>query len=185
MCARPLEGRISYVCLDYVFLVISMVGLLRKDWASLYTHIFILAKELRPRFTALFGIHVAIFLGTVLLFVIVNLTYLPHDPSIYIKLHHKFDIKKMKKSNWKKLGEKQSILGQTGKIFPICRTWFSMRSTYSDPLLKAFLVSKFAPSMLFRKDYLSTFPPNWNFSIWPPFTPPKVRYPNTTSSMSK
>ena len=52
------------------FSVISMVGLLRKQGASLYTHIFILAKELRPGFAALFGIHVAIFLGIVLFFVI-------------------------------------------------------------------------------------------------------------------
>ena len=37
-----------------------------------------------------------------------NLTYLHHDPSMYIKLHHKFSIKKVKKSNWPKLGEKQS-----------------------------------------------------------------------------
>lgn len=29
-----------------------------------------------------------------------NLTYLHHDPSIYMKLHHKFYIKKMKNSNW-------------------------------------------------------------------------------------
>ena len=36
-----------------------------------------------------------------------NLTYLHHDPSMYIKLHHKLDIKKVKKSNWQKLGEKQ------------------------------------------------------------------------------
>ena len=49
------------------------VGLLRKKGTSLYTHIFILAKELRPGFVALFGIHVAICLGTMLLFVIVNL----------------------------------------------------------------------------------------------------------------
>ena len=35
---------------------------------------------------------------------------------MYMKLHHKFDIKKVKKSNWQMLGEKQSILGQTGKI---------------------------------------------------------------------
>ena len=53
--------------------VISMFGLLRKQGASLYTHISILAKELRPGFAALFGIHVEICLGTVLFFVIVNL----------------------------------------------------------------------------------------------------------------
>ena len=46
-----------------------------------------------------------------------NLTYLHHDPSMYIKLHHKFDIKKVKKSNWQKLGEKQSIPSQTGPNF--------------------------------------------------------------------
>ena len=28
-----------------------------------------------------------------------NITYLHHDPSIYIKLHHKFAIRKVKKSN--------------------------------------------------------------------------------------
>ena len=46
-----------------------------------------------------------------------NLTSLHHDPSMYNELHHKFDIKKVKKPNWKKLGEKHSILGQTGPTF--------------------------------------------------------------------
>ena len=46
-----------------------------------------------------------------------NLTYLHHDPSMYMKLHHKFGNKKMKKLSWKKLGEKQSIPGQTGPNF--------------------------------------------------------------------
>ena len=46
-----------------------------------------------------------------------NLTYLHHYPPMYIKLHHNFDINKVKKSNWKKLGEKQSIPSQTGPNF--------------------------------------------------------------------
>ena len=53
--------------------VISMVGLLRKLGASLYTHINILAKELRPGFAALFEIHVAFCFGIVLSSVILNL----------------------------------------------------------------------------------------------------------------
>ena len=62
------------LCLSILcfFLVINMFGLLRKKRTSLYTHIFILAKELRLGFVALFRIHVAICLGTMLLFVIVN-----------------------------------------------------------------------------------------------------------------
>ena len=36
---------------------------------------------------------------------------------MYIKLNHKFDTKKVKNSNWKKLGEKQSIPDQTGPNF--------------------------------------------------------------------
>ena len=54
------------------FSVISMVGLLRKQGASLYTHISILAKELRLGFAALFGIHVEFCFGIVISFVIVN-----------------------------------------------------------------------------------------------------------------
>ena len=50
-----------------------------------------------------------------------NLTQLHQYPSIYIKLHHKFDTKKEKSQFVKELGEKQSILGQTGKIFPMHR----------------------------------------------------------------
>lgn len=53
--------------------VISMVGLLRKLGALTYTHISILAKELRLGFAALFGIHVAFCFGIVISSVIVNL----------------------------------------------------------------------------------------------------------------
>jgi len=53
------------------FSVISMVGLLRKQRASLYTHINILAKELRPGLATLFGILVAFCFGTLLSFVFV------------------------------------------------------------------------------------------------------------------
>jgi len=55
------------------FSVISMVGLLRKQGDSLYTHINILAKELRPGFATLFRIPVAFYFGTVIFFVIMNL----------------------------------------------------------------------------------------------------------------
>ena len=47
-----------------------------------------------------------------------NLTYLHQDPSIYMKLHHNFDIKKEKSQTVKKLDEKQSILGQTEQNLP-------------------------------------------------------------------
>ena len=74
MWARPLEARMSYgfsiLCGSSV---ISMVGILRKPWASLYTHISILAKELRPGFAARFGILVAFCFGIVIFFVILNL----------------------------------------------------------------------------------------------------------------
>ena len=74
MWARPLEARLSYgLSILCSFLVISMVGLFRKPWASLYTHISLLAKELRPGFVALFGIPVAFCFGTVLFLVILNL----------------------------------------------------------------------------------------------------------------
>ena len=53
-----------------------------------------------------------------------NLTYLHHDPSIYMKLHHKFDIKKDKSQTVKKLSEKQSILGQTQQNLPNALRWF-------------------------------------------------------------
>ena len=46
-----------------------------------------------------------------------NLTYLHHDPSMYIKLNHKIDTNHVKSSNWQNIGEKQSILGQTGPNF--------------------------------------------------------------------
>ena len=49
------------------------VGLFRMQGASLYTHINILAKELRPGFAALFEIHVAFCFDIVLSSVIVNL----------------------------------------------------------------------------------------------------------------
>ena len=67
------------------FLVISMVGLLRKQRASLYTHISILAKELRLGFAALFGIHVAFCFGKVLSSVFLNLImcYLCHYLSYF------------------------------------------------------------------------------------------------------
>ena len=55
------------------FLVISIVGLLRKKGASLYTHISILAKELRPGFATLFGIPVEFCFGTMFSYVFVNL----------------------------------------------------------------------------------------------------------------
>lgn len=47
-----------------------------------------------------------------------KLTYLHHDPSIYMKLHHNFDIKKEKSQSIKELGEKQIIVGQTEQNFP-------------------------------------------------------------------
>ena len=49
------------------------VGLVRKQGASLYTHINILAKELRPGFAALFGIPVAFCFCTMISFVFLNL----------------------------------------------------------------------------------------------------------------
>ena len=94
-------------------------------------------------------------------------------------------IRRKKSQTVKKLGEKQSFWPKMSKSPPMCRADFPMRSAFLQLILEAFPVSKFSPSEPFGKVYLYNFQHKWNFWIWPPFAPPKLSSPNTTSCVSK
>ena len=77
------------------------------------------------------------------------------------------------------------FLVKLSKIYPMRCANFPMRSTYFQPILEAFLVSKYTQSVVVGKVCLSNFQNQWNFWIWPPFSPPKLSSPNTASCVSK
>ena len=85
-----------------------------------------------------------------------NLAYLHQNTSSHIKLQHDFNYYKEKSQTEKKLGEKQSFLAKMRKFHPMHHAPIPVCHATLEPILEAFLCTKFAPSGLVGMVYLST-----------------------------
>ena len=109
------------------------------------------------------------------------------------KCHEIIKLHKLHQGGWKitpKVKTSQicvllSCRWKSGKLPWCVAPQSSTRSAPLSQLLRHFPASKWGKSRLVGKVWMSTFQPKWNFSIWCPFAPPKLKSPKTASCVSK